>query len=77
MKAGFDCVGVGCGALIVNDRNDTLLLKRTDKTRNQAGFWAKPGGKVEFTIGTDGSITTSGFPEKPLVEQLAHRCRGA
>ena len=35
------------------------------------------GGRVEFTIGTDGSITTSGFPEKPLVEQLACRCRGA
>jgi anaerobic ribonucleoside-triphosphate reductase activating protein len=34
-------------------------------------------GRVEFTIGTDGSITTSGFPEKPLVEQLACRCRGA
>jgi len=33
--------------------------------------------RVEFTIGMDGSITTSGFPEKPLVEQLACRCRGA
>jgi anaerobic ribonucleoside-triphosphate reductase activating protein len=37
----------------------------------------EPGGIVEFTIGTDGSITTSGFPEKPLVEQLTLRCRGA
>jgi anaerobic ribonucleoside-triphosphate reductase activating protein len=37
----------------------------------------EPGGIVEFTIGTDGSIITSGFPEKPLVEQLAQRCRGA
>jgi anaerobic ribonucleoside-triphosphate reductase activating protein len=35
------------------------------------------GGRVEFTIGVDGSITTSGFPDKPFVEQLAHRCRGA
>jgi len=34
-------------------------------------------GRIEFSITADGSITTSGFPEKPLVEQLAHRCRGA
>jgi 8-oxo-dGTP diphosphatase len=48
MTAGFDCVGVGCGALIVNDKNETLLLKRTSKTRNKAGFWMQPGGGVEF-----------------------------
>ena len=48
MKAGFDCVGVGCGAIIVNEKNETILLKRTSKTRNGAGFWAKPGGGVEF-----------------------------
>ena len=48
MKLGLDVIGVGCGALIVNDKNETLLIKRNDKTRNQAGFWSKPGGKVEF-----------------------------
>ena len=48
MAAGFDCVGVGCGALIVNDKNEALLLKRTSKTRNGAGLWSKPGGGVEF-----------------------------
>ena len=48
MKAGFDYVGVGCGALIINDKNETLLQKRTSKARNLAGFWAKPGGGVEF-----------------------------
>jgi 8-oxo-dGTP diphosphatase len=48
MKIGTDCIGIGCGALIVNDNNETLLLKRTSKTRNEAGFWSKPGGGVEF-----------------------------
>jgi len=48
MKIGIDYIGVGCGALIVNDKNETLLLKRTSKTRNEAGFWSKPGGGVEF-----------------------------
>lgn len=48
LKPGIDYIGVGCGALIINDKNETLLLKRTSKTRNQAGLWSKPGGAVEF-----------------------------
>ena len=48
MKEGFDCVGVGAGALIINDKNEALLLKRTNKTRNLTGFWMQPGGGVEF-----------------------------
>lgn len=48
MKIGIDYIGVGCGALIINDKEEVLLLKRTEKTRNQAGCWAKPGGGVEF-----------------------------
>lgn len=48
MTPGIDYIGVGCGALIVNDKNETLLLKRGEKSRNQAGYWSKPGGTVEF-----------------------------
>lgn len=48
MIPGIDYIGVGCGALIVNDKNETLLLKRGKKSRNQAGYWSKPGGTVEF-----------------------------
>lgn len=48
MTPGIDYIGVGCGALIINDKNETLLLKRGTKSRNQAGYWSKPGGTVEF-----------------------------
>lgn len=48
MKKGIDYIGIGCGALIINDKNETLLIKRTSKTRNENGFWSKPGGGVEF-----------------------------
>ena len=48
MTAGFDCVGVGAGALIINDKKEALLLKRTLKARNLSGFWMQPGGGVEF-----------------------------
>lgn len=49
MKAGKDIIGVGCGALIVNDKNQTLLLLRGTKSKNEAGFWNQPGGAVEFS----------------------------
>ena len=45
------------------------ILPETAKTE-------EPGNCVEFTIGTDGSIITSGFPEQLLMEQIANRCRG-
>lgn len=48
MTPGVDYIGVGCGALIINNKNKTLLLKRGIKSRNQAGYWSKPGGTVEF-----------------------------
>lgn len=48
MTPGIDYIGVGCGALIINNKNETLLLKRGAKSRNQAGYWSKPGGTVEF-----------------------------
>lgn len=48
MTSGIDYIGVGCGALIINDKNETLLIKRGDKSRNEVGFWGKPGGAVEF-----------------------------
>ncbi|MBI2889082.1 MAG: NUDIX domain-containing protein [Candidatus Liptonbacteria bacterium] len=46
MEPGKDYIGVGCGALIVNDCGETLLLKR--KNRNEIGMWCKPGGAVEY-----------------------------
>ena len=87
MKEGFDCIGVGCGALIINDRNETLLQKRTSKTRNGAGLWSKPGGGVEFNekvedalkreikeeIGVDIEIIKFlGFTEGILKEEKQH-----
>ena len=48
MKKGVDFIGVGGGALIFNNKGEVLLVKRTSKTRNQAGQWSKPGGGIEF-----------------------------
>ena len=36
MKPGVDFVGVGCGAFILNEKNEMLLLRRTKNSRNEA-----------------------------------------
>lgn len=48
MKIGFDCIGVGVGALIFNDQGKILLALRGDKAKNERGKWEIPGGAVEF-----------------------------
>jgi len=47
-KQGKDYIGVGGGVLIFNDHGQVLLLKRTTNSRNEAGYWCKPGGTIEF-----------------------------
>jgi 8-oxo-dGTP diphosphatase len=46
-KAGKDYIGVGGGILILNNKSQVLLMRRY-KTRNEAGWWSKPGGGVDF-----------------------------
>ena len=43
---GRHSIGVGAGALIINDQNEVLLMKRSSKTRLLKNIWAKPGGEV-------------------------------
>ncbi len=55
-KPGVDFIGIGCGALIINDKNETLLIKRNPKSQNEAGFWSKPGGTVEFNENVEDAV---------------------
>jgi len=48
MKTVENCVCVGCGALIINEKNQALFLKRTSKTGNMIGLWSQPGGAVKI-----------------------------
>lgn len=48
MKQGEDYIGVGGGVLILNEKNETLLLKRGKKSKNEVGYWNKPGGAVDY-----------------------------
>ncbi len=49
MKVGRDYIGVGCGALIIDERGEKIfLLKRSNNSKNGRGEWNRPGGTVEF-----------------------------
>lgn len=48
MKPGVDFIGVGVGALILNDEGKLFITLRGPKAKNERGKWEIPGGKVEF-----------------------------
>ena len=48
MKRGIDYIGVSAGALIINDKGEIFLSKRSQLTTNEKGCWETPGGAVEF-----------------------------
>jgi mutator protein MutT len=48
MKLGIDYIGVSVGAIIVNEKGEVLLCKRSQHTKNEKGCWECPGGAVKF-----------------------------
>lgn len=48
LMPGKDFIGVGGGILIFNKKKEVLLLKRGQKSKNEADWWSKPGGAVDF-----------------------------
>jgi 8-oxo-dGTP diphosphatase len=48
MKRGVDYIGVGVGALIVDDQGRLFFSKRGELAKNERGLWEFPGGAVEF-----------------------------
>ncbi len=63
MKKGIDYLGVGCGVHIYNDKDQILLLKRTEQSRNNARFWSVPGGAVEFNELVEGAVKREAMEE--------------
>lgn len=48
MKKGVDYIGVGVGAVIINDEGKILLSLRGSAAQNERGKWEIPGGAVEY-----------------------------
>lgn len=48
MKEWIDYIWVWTWALIINDNNQVLLLKRSINSKNEAWYWSQPWWSVEF-----------------------------
>lgn len=48
LKPGKDFIGVGGGVLIFNKKKEVFLAQRSKGAKNQAGWWSKPGGTIEY-----------------------------
>ncbi len=45
---GKNFIGLGVGAIILNNEGKFLLIKRGKKSQNEVGLWGFPGGAMEF-----------------------------
>ncbi len=48
MRRGIDYIGVGVGALLVDNQGRLFLAKRGSQAKNERGLWEFPGGSVEL-----------------------------
>jgi 8-oxo-dGTP diphosphatase len=48
MRRGVDYIGVGVGAVIVDDEGRLFLARRGSAVKNERGLWEFPGGAVEL-----------------------------
>jgi 8-oxo-dGTP diphosphatase len=48
VKRGVEYIGVGVGAIIVDDAGRLFLARRGPQAKNERGLWEFPGGSVEF-----------------------------
>jgi 8-oxo-dGTP diphosphatase len=48
MQRGIDYIGVGVGAIIVDEDGRLFLARRGPAAKNECGLWEFPGGSVEF-----------------------------
>jgi len=48
MQRGIDYIGVGVGALIVDEQGRLFMARRGPQAKNERWRWEFPGGSVEF-----------------------------
>ncbi len=48
MQRGIDYIGVGVGAVLVDEQGRLFLAQRGPRAKNERGLWEFPGGSVEF-----------------------------
>lgn len=64
LKPGKDYVWVGGGVLIFNENGEALLMRRGKRSKNEAGWWSKPGGTIDY------GETAVGAMEREIKEEV-------
>ncbi len=47
-RPSHQMIGVGVGAIVLNDEGKVFLARRGQEARNEQGLWACPGGALAF-----------------------------
>jgi len=63
MKRGVDYIGVGVGAILVNDKGWLFFARRAEMAKNERGLWEFPGGSVEFGETMEAALKREMFEE--------------
>ena len=48
MKKGVDYIGVSVGAMVLNEKGEVFLAKRSKNVKNEKLCWETPGGSLEL-----------------------------
>jgi mutator protein MutT len=67
MKAWVDHIGIGWGAIIVNDNNEVLLVQRSLDSRTEPWTRSRPWGQVEFWENIEAAIEREIYEEVWIV----------
>lgn len=63
MRRGVDYIGVGVGAVIVDDAGRLFLARRGPLAKNERGLWEFPGGAVELNETLAGALRREMYEE--------------
>jgi mutator protein MutT len=70
MRAGYDYIGVGVGAMVFNEAGEVFLARRGPQASNERGYWEFPGGKVGFGETLAEAITREFLEEYGMTIEL-------
>ena len=66
-------IGIGAGALVINESNRVLLVQRPNSLETDRGIWSQPGRRLEFGENPKDAVArhfSRQFGVKPLSLQL-------
>jgi mutator protein MutT len=61
---------IGCGAIIINDKDEVLLVKRSVNARIEPGTYSRPGGKLDWGESVESAAERETFEETGIVVKV-------